>query len=188
MNGKEKCLPKDFGSAFQDGIGVRLRNLEAFVYHRIDKEKSFATYDVKDRNGKTKEHTITEMDAFETIFGRQEDIEDTWGELVKRVKDTFLASAEADQQAQEAQERQAKRVAEYKAAEAIKAKELEVLRAEGAKKRQAAYKLEHEEELRRIAMKKEEREECEQALESTTEAGEDIYIGASGMKKLKSLD
>lgn len=184
MNGKEKCLPKDFGSAFQEGIGVRLRNLEAFVYHNLDKERLFATYEVKDRTGKTKEHTITEVEAFETIFGKHEDIGDTWGELMAMVKDAFVTSAEVAQRTQDAQERQSKRVAEYKAAEAIKAKELKELKAEGAKRRREAYKLEHEEELKRIAQKKEEKEEYEQALESAEKKEEEVYVSGGMLKKL----
>jgi hypothetical protein len=184
MNGKEKCLPKDFGSVFQEALGVRLRNLEAFVYHSLDKEREFATYEVKDRNGKTKEHTITEMEAFETIFGRHEDIEDTFQGLKNNVSDIFRESAEAEQQAQEAQERQSKRVAEFKAAEAIKAKELEALKAEGAKRRREAYRLEHVEELRRIALEREREEAYQKELEKAAENKEEVYIGG----RLKKLD
>jgi hypothetical protein len=173
-----------------ENVAERLFQLEAFIFKRLDKNREFLSVEVEDVSGKPETISISEAEAFLTLFGGRdcEEMEETVKVMVETVKNTVLRKAEALRSAKAHDELESKRVAEYKAAEAIKAKELEALKAEGAKKRRAAYEIEHAEELRKIAQKEQEKEEYGQALKSAKEDGEDSYIGGSGMKKLKSLD
>lgn len=169
-----------------ENVAERLFQLEAFIFKRLDKNREFLSVEVEDVSGKPETISISEAEAFLTLFsGRDcEEMEETVKVMVETVKNTVLRKAEALRSAKAHDELESKRVAEYKAAEAIKAKELEALKAEGAKKRRAAYEIEHGEELKRIALKKQEKEEYAKALEETEKNEEDVYVSGGRMKKL----
>lgn len=178
----------DTDTVYTENVARRLMWLEAFVFLLIEKDREFSAWEEKEENGKTVTRTLTEGEVFSYFFGNEEEKNKTRAEMGEILKQEYLERQEKERINEINRKKEAARVAKLRAEQAIKAKELEALKAEGAKKRRAAYEIEHEKELRTIALKKEEKEEYEQALKSATEDGEDIYIGGSGMKKLKSPD
>lgn len=170
-----KLLPRnDTDLEYAENVAARLTRLEAFVRGLMDNEKQFVAWREEDEKGHTVEHSISELQAFEATFNGVEFIDVTVEDLRQTLKNEDIDVRTQERIAKDIALKQAEKVKAYKESEAIKAKELEALKAEGEKKRRAAYKIEHAEELKRIAIKAKEKEEYQKKMEAEGFIGQPI--------------
>lgn len=157
VTGGSPILRDDTEIEYSENVLARLTQLESFVRGLMDAEKAFVSW-TEDEDGKTVEHSISQLEAFEATFSGPVFLDNTSDELRGTLKTANIVARDEARRSKAISEAQEAKVKAYKESEAIKVKELEALKAEGAKKQRAAYEIRQKKELERIAIEAKEKE------------------------------